>query len=91
MLVLEVGVRLDFRLDDDQRAHKARGGLFRGDKDQMQRPLDGRAGTDADDRAVAHQRGVERDGDIAPRRQRAEFFRKRRIASGERGGERTDC
>ena len=56
----------------------------------MQRPLDGRAGADADHRAVAHQRGIERDGDIACRRQLAELRRERRIAIGERGGERTD-
>ena len=39
-------------------------GLFRSDEQEMQRPLDGRAGGDADHRAVAHQSGVERHRNI---------------------------
>ena len=77
-------------LHDHERAHEARRRRFRGDEDQMQRPFDGRAGADADDGAVAHQRGIERDGDIACRRELAEFFRERRIVVGKRRGERTD-
>ena len=78
------------RLDDDQRAHESRGRLLRGHEQQMQRPLDGRAGGDADHRAVAHQGGIERDRDIAGRRELAEMRGERRIAVGQRGGERAD-
>ena len=45
---------------------------------------------DADHGAVAHQRGVERDGDVACRRQLAEMRVEHRIAAGKRVGERTD-
>ncbi len=45
---------------------------------------------DADDRAVAHQRGIERHGDVARRRELAEFRRERRIVVGKRRGKRTD-
>ena len=43
--------------------------LSRSDEDEMQRPLDGGAGGDADHCAIAHQRGVERDRDVVRRRQ----------------------
>ena len=73
-----------------QRAHEGRGRLGRGDEEQMDRPLDGRAGGDADHRAVAHQRGIERDRGIACRRELAEMGSERRIAIGQRVGERAD-
>ena len=38
-----------------QRAHEGRGRLCRSDEEQINRPLDGRAGGDADHGAVAHQ------------------------------------
>ncbi len=77
-------------LHHHQRAHEGRGRLCRGDEEQMNRPLDGRAGGDADHGAVAHQRGIERDRDVACRRELAEMGSERRIAVGQRVGERAD-
>ena len=55
-------------LDHDQRAGEHRGRLVAGrGKHQMDRPLDRRALGDVDDRAVAHQRGVERDHALVAR------------------------
>ena len=59
--------------DHHQRAHEGRRRLCRGDEEQMDRPLDGRARGDADHGAVAHQRGIERDRDVACRRELAEM------------------
>ena len=73
-----------------QRAHEGRGRLCRGDEEEMNRPLDGRAGGNADHRAIAHQRGIERDRGVACRRKLAEMASQRRIAIGQRVGERAD-
>ena len=73
-----------------QGAHEGRGRLGRGDEQQMDRPLGGRACGDADHRAVAHQRGIERDRGVACRRELAEMGSERRIAIGQRVGERAD-
>ena len=56
----------------------------------MQRALDGRAGGDTDHGAVAHQCGIECNGDVAPRRQLAEMRAERRVVVGQRGGKRAD-
>ena len=77
--------------DDDQRARKARRRLLRSDEDEMQRPLDGRAGGDPDHGAVAHQRGIERNRDVACRRKLAEMRGDQlRVAVGERSRKRAD-
>ena len=53
-------------LDHDERAGEQRGRLVAGrGEHQMDRPLDRGAGRDVDHDAVAHERGVERDRDVA--------------------------
>ncbi len=78
-------------LDDEQRAHETRGGLFRRHEDKMQRPRDGRACGNADHRAIAHQCGIERNGNITARRELAEMAHDERIAADERIGKRADA
>ena len=56
----------------------------------MERPLDGRAGANADHGAVAHECGVERDRNVACRRKLAEMRHQFFIVLGERRGERSD-
>ena len=63
---------------------KLAAGFLRGDEEQMQRPFDGRAGGDPDDRAVAHQRGVERDGDVGLRARVYRGARRACSVAGER-------
>ena len=73
-------------LDDDERTHEARSRLSGRHEQQMQRPLDGRTRGDADHRAVAHQCGIERNGDVACRRQLAEVLREHGIVARQRVG-----
>ena len=76
--------------DRHQRTGETRRRLFRRGEHEMQRPLDGRAGAHADDGAVAHQRGVERDRNVARGRELAEMPHQLVVVLGERGGERSE-
>ncbi len=78
------------RLYDDQRTNKACRRFFRSNKEQMQWAFDGRAGSDMNDRAIAHQRGIERHGDITGRRKFAQVRGDRCVVVGERVAERND-
>ena len=79
-------------LDHHQRAGEHRGRLVAGrGEHQMDRPLDRGALGDMDQRAVAHQRGVELDHALAIRRgDLAEMLGDHGIAGGQRLGHRTD-
>ena len=76
--------------DHHQRTGETRRRLFRRGEDEMQRPLDGRTGAHADHGAVAHQRRVERDRNVARGRKLAEMPHQLVVVLGERGGERSD-
>ena len=55
----------------------------------MQRPFDRRVGADPDHRTVTHQRGIERDGDIACGGKFPEMRGKQRRGIGKSVGKRT--
>ena len=72
-------------LDNDQVAHEGRDRLRAdGDRDDVQRPCDLRAGRDADEHAVAHQRRVERKRHVARREILAEMRGHNGLAAAQR-------
>ena len=76
-------------LDDDQRAHEARRGFVRSCENEMERPFDRGVGGDPDHRAVPHQRGIERDGDIARWGEFPEMRGQHRRGARKRVGQRS--